>query len=149
MLVNDRGGTCRWWDGLQSVFSLDHTRASTASTSFELCPWTALSIQFVWSLLDMTSRLKEKHLGIPQLLVKLTSWDFPPDWSVTDIPSHTSYLGTSWPERLSAAAVCKMYQVSVIAATTQEFHAAFRNPGFDRAKDGCYQFKLFFNNNSC
>ena len=53
---------------------------------------------------------------------------------MTDISSHTSYLSTSLQEHLSAIAICKMYQVSVIAVTAHEFQTAFTNRGFDRAK---------------
>lgn len=53
---------------------------------------------------------------------------------MTDIPSHTTYLSTSLQEHLSAVAICKMYQVSVITVTAHGFQTAFINPGFDMAK---------------
>lgn len=37
-------------------------------------------------------------------------------------------------EHLPAIAICKVYQVSVLAVTAHEFQTAFINPGFDRAK---------------
>lgn len=77
---------------------------------------------------------RKTNLGIPQLLVQLISRDLPLDWSVTDVPSHTSYLSTSLQEHLPAIAICKMYQVSVIAMTAHEFQTVFMNPGFDTTR---------------
>ena len=48
---------------------------------------------------------------------------------MTDISSHTSYLSTSLQEHLSAIAICKMYQVSVIAVTAHEFQTALQTEG--------------------